>query len=89
MSIFCHFRHVFYYDILPEENVFNTEERQLWFVVSCCQYDDSFVMSCSSVKALSRIYKTLKATLFTLFRPSIFQAPGARQCADLLKMMYA
>ncbi len=89
MSIFCHFRHVFYYDILPEENVFNTEERQLWFVVSCCQYDDSFVMSCSSVKALSRIYKTLKATLFTLFRPSIVQATGARQCADLLKIMYA
>jgi len=33
---------VFYFDIiLPEEYSLNTEERQLWFVVGCCQYDST------------------------------------------------
>lgn len=85
---------VFYYDIiLPEEEYsFNTEERQLWFVVGCCQCDstdDSFLMRCSNFKALSEIFKALKAALLTLFKPVIAQAPAVREWADWLKVMYA
>jgi len=43
VTLQCPFKKkVFYYDIiLPEEYSLNTEERQLWFVVGCCQYDST------------------------------------------------